>query len=73
LNNSLSFRRMLAFSVGDFFGGGAFNIINFLYPGFLALAVGLPAHLAGLVMFIARIFDCGKHSYTRRPSYRSAK
>ncbi|MCL2226123.1 MAG: MFS transporter [Oscillospiraceae bacterium] len=54
---SLSFGRMLAFAIGDFFGGGAFNIINFLYPGFLALAVGLPAHLAGLVIFIARIFD----------------
>ena len=48
---------MLAFGLGDFFGGGAFNIINFLYPGFLALAVGLPAHLAGLVILIARIFD----------------
>jgi len=48
---------MLAFSLGDFFGGGAFNIINFLYPGFLALAVGLPAHLAGLVITVARIFD----------------
>jgi len=57
LNNSLSYRRMLAFGLGDFFGGGAFNIINFLYPGFLALAVGLPAHLAGLVILIARIFD----------------
>ena len=57
MNNSLSFKRMLAFSLGDFFGGGAFNIINFLYPGFLALAVGLPAHLAGLVILFARIFD----------------
>jgi glycoside/pentoside/hexuronide:cation symporter, GPH family len=24
----------------DLFGGGSFNIINFLYPGFLALVVG---------------------------------
>jgi len=49
--------RILAFSVGDIFGGGSFNIINFLYPGFLAFAVGLPAHLAGVVMMVARIFD----------------
>ncbi len=48
---------MLAFAVGDVFGGGSFNIINFLYPGFLALAVGLPAELAGVVILLARIFD----------------
>ena len=57
MKQTLPFRRMLAFAVGDFFGGGSFNIINFLYPGFLALAVGLPAHLAGLVIMISRIFD----------------
>jgi len=57
LKQSLSFGRMLAFAVGDFFGGGSFNIINFLYPGFLALAVGLPAYLAGLVILVARVFD----------------
>ena len=57
MNKPLSSGRMLAFAVGDFFGGGSFNIINFLYPGFLALAVGLPAHLAGLVILIARVFD----------------
>ena len=30
--------RKLAFASADIFGGGAFNIVNFLYPGFLALA-----------------------------------
>ena len=48
---------MLAFAAGDFFGGGSFNVINFLYPGFLALAVGLPPYLAGIVIMIARVFD----------------
>jgi oligogalacturonide transporter len=57
LKENLSLGRMLTVSVGEFFGGGAFNIINFLYPGFLAFAVGLPAQLAGLVVLIARIFD----------------
>ncbi len=57
MKKPLSFGRMLAFAAGDIFGGGSFNIINFLYPGFLALAVGLPAQLAGIVMLIARIFD----------------
>jgi len=49
--------RILAFAAGDIFGGGGFNIINFLYPGFLVLAVGLPAYLAGIIIMIARIFD----------------
>ena len=53
----MKMKRILAFAAGDIFGGGSFNIINFLYPGFLALAVGLPAHLAGVVILIARIFD----------------
>lgn len=55
--NRLSAGRLLAFAVGDIFGGGSFNIINFFYPGFLALAVGLPASLAGVVILAARIFD----------------
>ena len=49
--------RVLAFAVGDIFGGGSFNIINFLYPGFLAFAVGLSAQMAGVVIMAARIFD----------------
>ena len=57
METKLSYGRMLTVAVGEFFGGGAFNIINFLYPGFLALAVGLSPYLAGLVMLIARIFD----------------
>ncbi len=57
MKKPISFGRMLAFALGDVFGGGSFNIINFLYPGFLALAVGLPAELAGVVMLLARVFD----------------
>ena len=54
---SLSLSRILAFATCDFFGGGGFNIINFLYPGFIVLAVGLPAYLAGIIMMVTRIFD----------------
>ncbi|MDR0220645.1 MAG: MFS transporter [Lachnospiraceae bacterium] len=57
MNKKLSVGRMLVVASGEFFGGGSFNIINFLYPGFLVLAVGLPPHLAGVVMLIARFFD----------------
>ncbi|MCL2153483.1 MAG: MFS transporter [Oscillospiraceae bacterium] len=57
MNKKLSYGTMLAVAAGELFGGGAFNVVNFLYPGFLALAVGLPAHLAGIVILIARIID----------------
>ena len=53
----LSLGRMLAFASGDIFGGGSFNITNFLYPGYVALAVGLPARTAGLIMMAVGIFD----------------
>ena len=53
----LSSGRIFAFAAGDIFGGGSFNITNFLYPGYVALAVGLPAHTAGLIMMAVGIFD----------------
>ena len=53
----LGLGRILAFATGDFFGGGGYNIINFLYPGFIVLAVGLPAYLAGIIIMAARIVD----------------
>ena len=56
-NKGLSFKRTLAFAVGDVFGGGSFNIINFLYPGYVALAVGLSAQTAGIIIMIARVWD----------------
>jgi len=49
--------RKLAFASADLFGGGSFNIINFLYPGFLALVVGIDPFWAGFIMLTARIFD----------------
>jgi len=53
----LSMRRILAFASADIFGGGSFNITNFLYPGYIALAVGLPARTAGFIMMAVGIFD----------------
>ena len=53
----LSFGRMAAFAVGDIFGGGSFNIINFLYLYFLIMAVGLPPDKAAVVIMVVRIFD----------------
>ncbi|MGD9605466.1 MAG: MFS transporter [Bacilli bacterium] len=55
--NKLNRGRMLAFASTDIFGGGSFNIINFLYPGFLALTIGVPAEWAGIIILIARVWD----------------
>ena len=50
-------RRKLAFASADIFGGGSFNIINFLYPPFLALTVGISPYLIGIIMLVARLWD----------------
>jgi oligogalacturonide transporter len=50
-------RKKLAFASCDIFGGGSFNIINFLYPGFLALTVGISPYWIGFVMLVARGWD----------------
>ncbi len=52
-----SLLKKLSFASADIFGGGSFNIINFLYPGFLAITVGLSPFLIGIVMLTVRIWD----------------
>ncbi len=49
--------RKLVFASADIFGGGSFNIINFLYPGFLAITVGITPYWIGVIMLIARMWD----------------
>jgi oligogalacturonide transporter len=51
------FKTKLAFGLGDIYGGGSFNIINFLYAFFLANIVGLPPYWAAVVMMTARLWD----------------
>jgi len=51
------FLQKLAFASCDVFGGGSFNIINFLYPGFMALTLGLSPYWIGFVVLITRIWD----------------
>ena len=53
----LTLGRKLAFAAGDVLGGGAFNIVNFLYPVFLALTVGLSAYWISVILLVARIWD----------------
>ena len=47
----------LAFAVGDIYGGGSFNIVNFLYPTYAAITLGLGASLAGIIVMISKIWD----------------
>lgn len=51
------FLQKIAFASADLFGGGSFNIINFLYPGFLALTVGISPFWSSFIMLISRVFD----------------
>ena len=47
----------LAFACGDIFGGGSFNIINFLFTPFLTLVVGIPmVHLTWMLL-VTKIWD----------------
>lgn len=53
----LSRKTILAFASTDIFGGGSFNIVNFLYLNFLVLTIGIDAIWAGAIILIARLWD----------------
>lgn len=53
----VSLGNKLAFACGDIFGGGSFNIINFLFTPFLTLVVGIPmVHLTWMLL-LTKIWD----------------
>ncbi len=52
-----SLKKKLAFASADVFGGGSFNIINFLYPTFLAITVGISPFWISFIVLVARIWD----------------
>lgn len=55
--NRVSLGNKIAFACGDIFGGGSFNIINFLFTPFLTLVVGIPmVHLTWLLL-LTKIWD----------------
>lgn len=47
----------LAFACGDIFGGGSFNIINFLFTPFLTLVVGIPMVFLTPILLLTKIWD----------------
>lgn len=55
--NKVKLGNKLAFACGDIFGGGSFNIINFLFTPFLTLVVGIPmVHLTWMLL-LTKIWD----------------
>jgi len=50
-------KNKLSFAAADIFGGGSFNIVNFLYSYFLVVTVGISPFWAGFIMLFARIWD----------------
>lgn len=56
-HTKLTLGNKLAFASGDIFGGGNFNIINFLYTTFLTLVVGIPMVWVSPVLLFTKIWD----------------
>lgn len=55
--NRVSLGNKLAFACGDIFGGGSFNIINFLFTPFLTLVVGIPMVWLAPILLLTKIWD----------------
>ena len=56
-NGKVSLGNKLAFACGDIFGGGSFNIINFLFTTFLTLVVGIPMVWLAPILLFTKIWD----------------
>lgn len=52
-----SVRAGLVYGMAEFFGGGAFVIINTFFLIFLTKALGIPAALAGAIPMIGKVWD----------------
>lgn len=69
----VSLGNKLAFACGDIFGGGSFNIINFLFTPFLTLIVGIPMVYLTPILLLTKVWDgiidpfIGKITDAKRP------
>ncbi len=57
LPGQVSLGNKLAFACADIFGGGSFNIINFLFTPFLTLVVGIPMVWLAPILLLTKIWD----------------
>lgn len=55
--NRVSTGNKIAFACGDIFGGGSFNIINFLFTPFLTLVVGIPMIYLTPILLLTKLWD----------------
>ena len=55
--NKVGIGNKIAFACGDIFGGGSFNIINFLFTPFLTLVVGVPMIHLTWMLLLTKIWD----------------
>ena len=55
--NKRSLGQNLAFASADIFGGGSFNVINFLYVPFLTLVVGIPMWCVSIILLVSKLWD----------------
>lgn len=55
--NRVKLGNKIAFACGDIFGGGSFNIINFLFTPFLTLVVGIPMIHLTWILLLTKIWD----------------
>jgi len=55
--SKVSLANKLAFGCGDIFGGGSFNIINFLFTPFLTLVVGIPMVWLTPLLLVTKLWD----------------
>ena len=69
----VSLGNKIAFACGDIFGGGSFNIINFLFTPFLTLVVGIPMLYLTPILLLTKVWDgiidpfIGKITDAKRP------
>ncbi len=56
-NQELTLGNKLAFAAGDIFGGGTFNLINFLFIPFLTLVLGIPMLWASPLLLLTKLWD----------------
>ncbi len=72
-SGKVSLGNKLAFACGDIFGGGSFNIINFLFTPFLTLIVGIPMTYLAPILLLTKVWDgiidpfIGKITDAKRP------
>jgi len=56
-DQKIGFGTLIAYGMGDIYGGGAFMIVGLLFMFFLTEVVGLSPALAGLVFGIGKVWD----------------